>query len=527
MSDIVYLDCFALVGRRVPRDANEVWTTEDLLDEMQHCDVRGALVTHEMARTYDPAFGNEQLQQEVAKSERLWPCWVLMPAVLDEMPAAEQVVEGMLARGVPAAKICPTRHTYHPVRDTEDICRALQEAGLPLFIDWPGIGVDGLALVEDICRAFPDLAVVLQGCSWTQYRTLAGVMSRCPNLHTEFSSMQGNYALEVLGELCGFQRLLFGSETLVKSLGAARSFVDYAELTDEQRRLIAGGNLARLLKLPQPPPPYPPCDREPLLARAQAGQPLDNIVVIDAHAHWLQDGAKGAGYTMPRGDADHMVPRIKRLGIDKVVTASWLGIWGFYDCGNETTVQMIQRYPDIIVGYATLDPSDPNFERDIEYWHLEKGLKGLKPYFPRYQIPYDDERYLPWWEFANEYHLFALLHASSNFNAEVRNLATRFPNVSFLLAHSGGSFPLARDRIKLARELPNVFLEITLTPVCHRIIELLVEGAGADRVVFGTDAPMRDPIPQFGWVVYSRLTTEQKRKVLGENMLRILDRCRL
>ena len=53
---------------------------------------------------------------------------------------------------------------------------------------------------------------------------------------------------DVGGENRGFERLLLGTQAQVMSPGAAKSFVDYAELTDEQRRLVAGGNLARLLK---------------------------------------------------------------------------------------------------------------------------------------------------------------------------------------------------------------------------------------------------------------------------------------
>jgi predicted TIM-barrel fold metal-dependent hydrolase len=31
-------------------------------------------------------------------------------------------------------------------------------------------------------------------------------------------------------------------------------------------------------------------------------------------------------------------------------------------------------------------------------------------------------------------------------------------------------------------------------------VEFLVEATGADHILFGTDAPMRDPRPQLGWV---------------------------
>ena len=68
----------------------------------------------------------------------------------------------------------------------------------------------------------------------------------------------------------------------------------------------------------------------------------------------------------------------------------------------------------------------------------------------------------------------------------------------------------------------NVWAQINYTAVSNGTIEYLVDQVGADRVLFGTDAPMRDPRPQLGWVVYTRLTLAEKKKILGENFARIL-----
>jgi predicted TIM-barrel fold metal-dependent hydrolase len=58
------------------------------------------------------------------------------------------------------------------------------------------------------------------------------------------------------------------------------------------------------------------------------------------------------------------------------------------------------------------------------------------------------------------------------------------------------------------------------------MIDYLVAGCGADRVLYGTDLPMRDPRTQFGWVVYSRLSLEDKKKVLGLNAQKMVGRIR-
>jgi predicted TIM-barrel fold metal-dependent hydrolase len=99
--------------------------------------------------------------------------------------------------------------------------------------------------------------------------------------------------------------------------------------------------------------------------------------------------------------------------------------------------------------------------------------------------------------------------------------------MTFLLAHSGMTYKAAKEHVEIAKERPNAILEITYTAVTYGSIEYMVKELGADRVVFGTDQPMRDPIPQFGWVAYSHLSGEEKKKILGLNMQKIINRCKI
>jgi predicted TIM-barrel fold metal-dependent hydrolase len=136
--------------------------------------------------------------------------------------------------------------------------------------------------------------------------------------------------------------------------------------------------------------------------------------------------------------------------------------------------------------------------------------------------PYNDARYEPWWKYGNAHHLFALMHPSDNFKEEMNDLAARFPNINFLLAHSGWTWKQARLHVELAKKFPNCFLEITFTSVTNGTIEYMVKEVGSERVLYGSDAPMRDPFPQFGWVVYADISEEDKRNILGKNMQKIL-----
>ena len=53
-------------------------TKEALLDEMLYCGIHGALVYHNVARDYDPAYGNAKLTDEIGDDSRLLPCWVVL-----------------------------------------------------------------------------------------------------------------------------------------------------------------------------------------------------------------------------------------------------------------------------------------------------------------------------------------------------------------------------------------------------------------------------------------------------------------
>ena len=90
---------------------------------------------------------------------------------------------------------------------------------------------------------------------------------------------------------------------------------------------------------------------------------------------------------------------------------------------------------------------------------------------------------------------------------------------------AGATAQALTDTLAVSRSA-NFMMEITLTPVNLGIIDYLVENTSPDRVMYGSDLPMRDPRPQLGWAVFSRLKLEEKLKVLGGNAKRLLDRIR-
>jgi predicted TIM-barrel fold metal-dependent hydrolase len=539
MNDRIFIDANAMVGRRGLKDIETPYETEVLLKEMEWCGIQGALITHSLGKEYTPDWGNRYLLQELKKSPRLYGVWAVMPHHTGEMAPPRDVIQQMRDNDIRAAKMYPRVHHYF---FNEDSCgallSALEEEEILLILEGGGMYNPDimdpanqvlLSELDTMMTLHPRLPVLLQNSRWDATRYLHTLMTKHTRLHLEFSNHQGNHALEEYAGWFGVERILFGTGALDKSPGAGKSFVDYCTLTDDEKMLVAGGNLARLLKLKKGPPPYRAKKiADPILAAARQGKPLRDTLVIDAHAHIAHDGAVGVGFIhQPFSDAQSMWERAKLMGIRQIHMSAWLSVWSGHGDGNEVVYDAMKRYPRFYHGYASLQPQYvKDWKREIAKVHGKYRMAGLKPYHPRTDLAYSDPIWDPWFSYGNRHRCYTLLHPSTNFGPELDILLPKYPDMTFILAHQGGSFKEARRGIEYAQRFPNVALEITLTAATYCVIEFMVEHVGADRVLFGTDQPMRDPIPQFGWMAYTHCTPAEKRKMFGLNMQKIVRRVR-
>ncbi len=539
MNDRIYIDANAMIGRRGPKDVETLYETEVLLEEMEWCGIQGALIAHWLGKEYDPTFGNRKLVRELKKSPRLHGVWAVMPHHTGEMPPPRDLLQEMHDNGIRAAKMYPRSHHYFFTEDScGELLAALEEEEMLLILEGGGMYAPDildaanqvlLTELDSVLGRHPNLNVLLQNSRWDATRYLHTLMSKHPRLFLEFSNHQSNRGLEVYAGWFGADRLLFGTGALDKSPGAAKAFVDYCTLSDEEKALIAGGNLSRLLKLERQPAPYRKKRiADPILAAAREGKPLRDTLVIDAHAHISHEDAVGVGFMyQPFSDAPSMFERAKLMGMSQIHMSAWLAIWADYEDGNEIVYDAMKRFPRFYRGYASLQPQYvKDWKREIAKVHGRYRMGGLKPYYPRTDIPYNDPAWSTWFEYGNRHRCYTLLHPSVNFAAELTDLLPKYPDTSFILAHQGGSFKEARRGIEFALKFPNVYLEITLTAATYRVIEFMVKHVGAERVLFGTDQPMRDPLPQFGWMAYSHCTPAEKRLMFGLNMQKITKRVR-
>lgn len=525
----MYFDAFTRFGAKPHLHSNQPWTLEHLLDEMRHCSISGGLVTSTACTLYDSMLENVRLCEQLKDYDHLFPIWNVAPHWTDEFPAPEELTRLMKEYDVRAVTLNPRTNGWQLASETsEPLLRELERTRTVSIIDLR-TEADECDL-ERLLSKYPELPVLLVGVSWTRQRSVIPLLLKFKNLHIAFDHFQICNGIEWLVSHGCLNQLVYASNAVDMSMGAHRAYIDYADLSENDRKSISSGNLIRLLKGQKPPMETENKDEDELMKAVRRGDPIPALT-IDCHAHILDEGLNGAGgsYTMFDGGPSGMLRLAKRMGVEAAGLTSWNGLWGgFAEEGNECVRAALDSLPEGYWGIAHFDVTHLTPEETrtkMNELFEDRRFLGLKPYI-KYGVHYDDPAYHCWWEFGSERRLYALIHPNREDLSELDALCRGYPKMTFVAAHCGASYTVADAAIALAKKHSNFLAEITLTPVCMGIIDYLVDGAGADRVVYGSDQPMRDPRQQLGWVVFSRMPVEAKKKVLGLNAKKMLDRIR-
>jgi predicted TIM-barrel fold metal-dependent hydrolase len=251
-----------------------------------------------------------------------------------------------------------------------------------------------------------------------------------------------------------------------------------------------------------------------LLDALRSGQPLTGVDVIDAHAHL----GPYSLFFIPDPDADAMVEVMDRTGVRVAVLSSNRAIQQDAHAGNSDTLRAADRFPDRIAGYAVVNPWQRP-DRELRRLAGEPRFVGIKVHPDLHEYPLTGDLYEPLWEYAAQARLPVLTHTwqSSAFDdpQAVDAVLARHPGVRLVLGHSGVSPAGMAASVTVARRHPTAYLEICGSLMTGTLVRWLVEQAGADRVLFGSDFPFIDQRFSLGRVAGAGLAPAAAAAVLG------------
>jgi len=173
------------------------------------------------------------------------------------------------------------------------------------------------------------------------------------------------------------------------------------------------------------------------------------------------------------------------------------GVW----VDDHHVAAYVAAHPDTLIGFLSVDPTQPGWEDELHEGHEDLGLRGIK-LLPMYAgFSPDDERLDQIWNYASKHHLPVLLHTGTTFVSQARLdftlprlldvVAIRHPDVKIILAHLG--HPYEGECVVTIRKHPNVYADISALhyrPFQFYHSLMLVQEYGVwPKVLFGTDYP--------------------------------------
>ena len=241
--------------------------------------------------------------------------------------------------------------------------------------------------------------------------------------------------------------------------------------------------------------------------------------VIDFHNH--------LGRWTRHGMVDHL-DRLLRImdaaGVDKACVNCIFH--GDARRGNDIVARAVDRHPERFIPVAFVTPHYPEEAiLELERCFDQIGAKFLKIYPSYAQRPIDDGAWAPIFDWCDSRGAAVMSHASFSHGNQpkgYRKLSDRYPNVKWVAAHAAGGTDRHWGAVEATRTCPNVYVETATDDSYFGRFERVVEVAGPDRIVYGSDMPLFDARQEIGKVVTADISDEDKRKILGLNAIKLL-----
>jgi len=217
---------------------------DELTGHMNRAGISGGLV---LKTIKEAVLANNSVAEDIKNKDMFKGIWQLLPSCTGEIPSPNDLPQAMKQNNIGAITINPRAHKYLPRKIAiGDYMEMARERKIPVLLNTSR----GLAIeqADDIMRDFPDLTAILthEDC-WPNDRMLRPFLDAYPNLCLDMTYMLTDSGLKDMVKRYSADRILFGSGFPSSYMGAHMMVVKHAEISEDDKIKIAGGNLMKLL----------------------------------------------------------------------------------------------------------------------------------------------------------------------------------------------------------------------------------------------------------------------------------------
>lgn len=258
--------------------------------------------------------------------------------------------------------------------------------------------------------------------------------------------------------------------------------------------------------------------------------------IIDIHTHIYPDEIAqkatdsvrkfySIGCDTMNGTVDMLLEKGKQTGIEHYVILP-VGIRPDRVRHINDFIQQEAAKHSCFIPFGTVHAAMEDLSDEVERL-LTLNVKGIKMHPDSQQFPIDDIRLFPMYE-AIRGRIPVLLHMGDrryNYSHPVRlrKVLDMFPGLKVIAAHFGGY-----SMYETARELlqdTDCVMDISSSMMFMEqgVPEKYINQYGAERIAFGSDYPMWDPVKEVEKFLQLDLTDDQKEQIAYKTATRILN----
>ncbi|MFC1650948.1 amidohydrolase family protein [Candidatus Latescibacterota bacterium] len=257
---------------------------------------------------------------------------------------------------------------------------------------------------------------------------------------------------------------------------------------------------------------------------------MEKFTIIDAHAHI----GEGETFPIPFSYEKDLVDTQNVLGVKANCVSHLTALGVDYSKGNDLAIEAAESFPGRFWCYAV---ANPHFSNDIIHeltraFDKSSYVRGVKLHPSFHSYPPIGPNYNPAFEFANERSLTILSHTWGSAENMIK-IATKYPNTKLIHAHAAARWAGTKDHIdrhgigihpflEAAHDYENIYVDLCASVAYYGVFEQVVDIAGADNILYGSDTPYMDAGYQIGRVLLADISDSEKSKIFGLNIARLL-----
>lgn len=235
---------------------------------------------------------------------------------------------------------------------------------------------------------------------------------------------------------------------------------------------------------------------------------------------------------------EELIAAMDRSGVDKSVVCGFA--WsdqGLCKDGNDYILESIKRYPDRLIGFASVQLKDiGKTVKEIERC-VGLGAKGVGEIVTEaHGVNIDDEKILsPIVEASKSLNIPIMVHSNETVGhyyvgkaktglKQYYDFILSCPDIDIVLAHWGGGLLFYELMPEVAEASERVYYDTAASIFLYtpKVYPVAVQIIGADKILFGTDYPLVDQRRHLRQMENSGLSKEDISKICGENAERLL-----